>query len=56
MPKKKVVEYVKDRAGHDFRYAIDHSKITKELGWNPLYSFKEGLTKTIQWYKERKNG
>lgn len=51
-----LIEYVEDRAGHDFRYAIDHSKITKELGWNPLYSFKEGITKTIKWYKEKNNG
>lgn len=45
-----LISFVKDRAGHDYRYAIDHSKITKELKWNPQYSFKESLQKTIKWY------
>lgn len=46
------IEYVKDRPGHDRRYSIDFSKIKNELGWEPLYSFDEWLTKTIDWYKK----
>jgi len=46
-----MIEYVKDRPGHDFRYAIDSSKIKKELGWEPKVSFELGITKTIEWYK-----
>ena len=45
------IEFVKDRAGHDRRYAIDWSKINKKLGWKPLYDFETELTKTIEWYK-----
>jgi dTDP-glucose 4,6-dehydratase len=45
------IEFVKDRLGHDRRYAIDWSKIQKELGWKPLYDFETELTKTIDWYK-----
>lgn len=44
------IEYVEDRLGHDFRYAIDSSKIRAELDWVPLIRFEEGLTETIQWY------
>ena len=47
---KSQVSFVKDRLGHDFRYAIDHSKITKELGWKPKTTFEEGIEKTIRWY------
>jgi len=47
-----MIEYVKDRPGHDRRYAVDWSKIKNELGWKPLYSFDEWLEKTINWYKE----
>lgn len=47
--------YVEDRKGHDMRYAIDHTKITKELGWNPTVDFEEGIKKTIDWYKENEN-
>ncbi len=46
-----VIEFVKDRPGHDRRYAIDWSKINRELGWKPLHDFEEWLTKTIEWYK-----
>jgi dTDP-glucose 4,6-dehydratase len=46
------LEYVKDRPGHDRRYALDWSKIKSELGWEPLHGFDEWLEKTIQWYKE----
>jgi len=45
-----LIHFVPDRPGHDFRYAIDNSKIQKELHWRPQTSFHEGLTKTIKWY------
>lgn len=45
-----LITFVKDRPGHDFRYAIDCSKIKKAVGWKPLHQFREGLQKTIQWY------
>jgi dTDP-glucose 4,6-dehydratase len=47
---EKLITYVKDRAGHDHRYAIDASKIQKELGWEPSLQFEEGIEKTIDWY------
>lgn len=47
---EKLISYVKDRAGHDLRYAIDSSKLQKELGWKPSVTFEEGLDKTIDWY------
>ena len=47
---EKLITYVKDRPGHDLRYAIDASKINKELGWRPTVTFEEGLEKTIDWY------
>jgi dTDP-glucose 4,6-dehydratase len=46
----KLITYVKDRPGHDLRYAIDASKINKELGWKPSVTFEEGLQETIDWY------
>jgi len=49
---EKLITFVKDRPGHDFRYAIDASKISKELGWYPSVTFEEGLSKTINWYLE----
>jgi dTDP-glucose 4,6-dehydratase len=45
-----LITYVKDRPGHDRRYAIDCSRIKKELGWKPVSSFDEGLRKTVRWY------
>jgi dTDP-glucose 4,6-dehydratase len=45
-----LIAYVKDRPGHDLRYAIDASKINKELGWSPSVTFEQGLEKTIDWY------
>ncbi len=47
------VEHVRDRPGHDIRYALDSSKIRDALGWKPSLTFEEGLRKTIQWYKNR---
>ncbi|PWW81190.1 dTDP-glucose 4,6-dehydratase [Prosthecochloris marina] len=47
---EKLISYVTDRAGHDFRYAIDSSKLQKELGWLPSLQFEEGLEKTVDWY------
>jgi dTDP-glucose 4,6-dehydratase len=47
---EKLITYVKDRPGHDRRYAIDASKINKELGWKPSVTFEEGLSQTIDWY------
>lgn len=48
----KLITYVTDRAGHDFRYAIDASKLQNELGWNPSVEFDQGFEKTIDWYLE----
>lgn len=47
-----LITYVTDRAGHDLRYAIDASKIEKELGWVPAYTFESGLAETVEWYLE----
>ena len=47
-----LIEYVKDRLGHDRRYAIDNTKIQKELGWEPNFSFENGLVETVNWYRE----
>lgn len=47
---EKLITYVKDRAGHDLRYAIDSSKLQRELGWKPLMTFEQGLEKTVDWY------
>ena len=51
----KLIRYVKDRAGHDFRYAIDATKIKNELGWEPSLQFEEGLEITVKWYLNKKN-
>jgi len=48
----KLITFVKDRAGHDMRYAIDSSKLMKELGWKPSLQFEEGIGKTVDWYLE----
>lgn len=51
---KELITFVKDRPGHDFRYAIDFSKIRRELGWEPSHTFEESLRKTVLWYLENK--
>ena len=50
---KKQITFVKDRLGHDFRYAIDASKIEKELGWKADENFDKGIKKTINWYLKK---
>jgi dTDP-glucose 4,6-dehydratase len=47
---RKLISFVKDRAGHDRRYAIDATKIQRELGWTPAHKFEQGIRETIQWY------
>ena len=49
---EKLITYVKDRPGHDKRYAIDASKLNQKLGWKPSVTFEEGLEKTVDWYLE----
>ncbi|HQT26820.1 MAG TPA: GDP-mannose 4,6-dehydratase, partial [Burkholderiales bacterium] len=49
-PHASLISFVKDRPGHDFRYAIDASKIALELGWTPLETFESGIRKTVEWY------
>lgn len=49
-PRSTLITFVKDRAGHDFRYAIDTSKIKTELGWEPAHAFEDAFEKTLQWY------
>lgn len=51
---QKLITFVTDRAGHDLRYAIDSSKIMRELDWKPSVTFEEGLSKTVDWYLENK--
>lgn len=50
-----MIEYVKDRPGHDRKYAIDSTKIKNELGWEPKYNFDQGLELTVKWFKENQN-
>jgi dTDP-glucose 4,6-dehydratase len=47
---EKLITYVTDRPGHDLRYAIDSSKLQKEMGWSPIPEFADGLEKTVEWY------
>ena len=47
-----LITYVTDRLGHDARYAIDSTKLQKELGWEPSLQFEEGIEKTVRWYLE----
>ena len=50
---KDLISFVEDRKGHDFRYAIDHSKLTNDLGWKPTTSLEKGLKTTVSWYLNR---
>ena len=50
-----LITYIKDRPGHDRRYAIDASKINRELGWSPSVTFEQGLDETIDWFLNNKN-
>ena len=50
---EKLITYVEDRPGHDRRYAIDSSKIKKDLGWEPSYTFSQGILKTVKWFLNR---
>jgi dTDP-glucose 4,6-dehydratase len=52
---ERLISFVKDRAGHDLRYAIDFSKLRNELGWKPSVTFEEGLEKTIDWYMKNQS-
>lgn len=49
---EKLITFVRDRAGHDLRYAIDATKITEQLGWKPFYNFEKGIELTVDWYLE----
>ena len=50
-----LISFVEDRPGHDFRYAVDSSKIKNELGWEPLINFEDGIQKTVKWFIENRN-
>lgn len=51
---EEMIEFVKDRPGHDLRYAIDYSKIKNELGWEPKVNFEDGMARTVDWYKQNR--
>jgi dTDP-glucose 4,6-dehydratase len=53
-PYESLITYVKDRPGHDTRYAIDAGKIERELGWVPRETFATGLEKTVRWYQDKR--
>ena len=55
LPRRRLITFVADRPGHDRRYAIDPSKIEKELGWRSLETFETGIRKTVQWYLDNKD-
>ena len=48
------IAFVSDRPGHDFRYAVDFTKLNMQLGWSPTHSFEAGLLKTVKWYLENR--
>ena len=52
---RKLIEFVKDRPGHDQRYAIDASRVAHEIGWLPRMEFQEGIRSTVDWYLERED-
>lgn len=53
-PDLDLITYVTDRLGHDVRYAIDSTKLQRELGWEPSLQFKDGIEKTVEWYLDNK--
>lgn len=54
-PHRNLIQFVKDRPGHDFRYAIDPSKIESEIGWKPKYKFDQAIEETVNWFLENQN-
>jgi dTDP-glucose 4,6-dehydratase len=52
---KESIEYVEDRKGHDLRYSVDITKISKDLGYEPKVFWKQGLRETINWYQDNQN-
>ena len=50
-----MITFVEDRPGHDRRYAIDASKMDRELGWKPAHTFEQGLRETVQWYLDHQD-
>jgi dTDP-glucose 4,6-dehydratase len=54
MPHRDLISFVSDRLGHDFRYAVDFSKLNAELGWSPKHSFESGVAFTVKWYIENR--
>ncbi len=54
-PHEKLIALVADRPGHDARYAIDASKIARDLGWHPRENFESGLRKTVEWYLQNRD-
>jgi dTDP-glucose 4,6-dehydratase len=54
-PRRSLITFVADRPGHDLRYAVDTSKIERELGWRPRVTFEEGLRRTVDWYLARED-
>jgi dTDP-glucose 4,6-dehydratase len=52
---QRLITFVKDRAGHDFRYAMDHSRLTEALGWRPAHTLESGLRQTVAWYLENRD-
>jgi len=52
---RKLITFVKDRPGHDRRYAIDAGKIQRELGWEPAHKFEQGIRETIRWYVDNQD-
>jgi dTDP-glucose 4,6-dehydratase len=53
--RRELIGFVEDRPGHDLRYAVDHAKLTRELGWRPQVSFEQGLARTVRWYLDRED-
>lgn len=54
-PHARLIDFVADRPGHDMRYAIDATRIRRELGWQPSVTLKEGLRRTVRWYLENED-